>query len=113
MDSSHDLNLVVLRGVLARDAQERTVLSGDRIVSYEITTRIDGVSVTVPVVLVDGPPLAAGVEVVVSGQVRRRFFRSGGTTQSRTEVSASSLTRASARKGVERVMESARSALGA
>jgi single-strand DNA-binding protein len=28
----------------------------------------------------------AGDEIVVVGRVRRRFFRSGGATQSRTEV---------------------------
>mgnify|MGYP003704667129 FL=1 len=46
---------------------------------------------SVPVVWFDpsSPPLLdAGSEVLVRGTVRRRFFRSGGGTQSRTEVLA-------------------------
>jgi single-strand DNA-binding protein len=33
-------------------------------------------------------PASPGSEVVVAGHVRRRFFRAGGVTQSRTEVVA-------------------------
>ena len=38
--------------------------------------------------MVDRDPVEPGAEVVVSGRVRRRFFRAGGVTQSRTEVVA-------------------------
>jgi single-strand DNA-binding protein len=39
------------------------------------------------------PPAAArswtaGTELIVTGRVRRRYFRAGGSTQSRTEVVA-------------------------
>jgi single-strand DNA-binding protein len=47
---------------------------------------------TVPVVWFDPPAAATALDiddtVVVVGRVRRRFFRSGGSTQSRTEVVA-------------------------
>jgi single-strand DNA-binding protein len=37
-------------------------------------------------------------QVVVTGSVRRRFFRSGGTTQSRTEVVASGVVEITRRR---------------
>jgi len=64
-------------------------------VQFDVSTRLDvgekATKVSVPVSWVDPPPkglepLEEGLEVVVVGTVRRRFFRSGGSTQSRTEV---------------------------
>jgi len=57
----------------------------------------------VPVVWLDGPgsaELEAGTEVVVVGSVRRRFFRTGGATASRTEVVATQVVPARQRKRV-------------
>jgi hypothetical protein len=49
-----------------------------------------------------------GDAVVAVGRVRRRFFRAGGVTQSRTEVVAASVvlprTAGRARSGVERAL---------
>jgi single-strand DNA-binding protein len=82
-------NVVVLRGVLSRDAISRELPSGDELMSYEVTTRGPGGTSTVPVSAPGtAPQLEAGTEVVVVGQVKRRYFRAGGTTQSRTEVVA-------------------------
>ncbi|MEA3077704.1 MAG: single-strand DNA-binding protein [Actinomycetota bacterium] len=89
------LNVVVVRGRLSRDAEERHLpSSGDRIVGLEVTVRRDGAekAESVPVVWRNAPAaavaLAAGDEVLVIGHVARRFFRAGGSTQSRTEVVA-------------------------
>jgi single-strand DNA-binding protein len=84
------LNVVVLRGTLSRDAVSRELPSGDALMSYEVTTRVDGGGTsTVPVSAAGtAPQLDAGTEVVVVGQVKRRYFRAGGITQSRTEVVA-------------------------
>jgi single-strand DNA-binding protein len=78
---------------LARPAEARVLPSGDRLVGFEVT--VDGPqgrAETVPVVWFDAPVSAvahdAGVEVVVVGRVRRRFFRASGATASRTEVVA-------------------------
>ncbi len=104
------LNLVILRGVLSGPPRVRTLVSGTALHSYEVTTRAGagtapaGTSqqppaVTVPVVWLDPsrpPKLGAGDEVVVVGRVRRRFFRSGGATRSRTEVEAAVVARATA-----------------
>lgn len=87
-------NVVVLRGRLARPAEERELPSGDRLVSIELTVRrSEGERAdSVPVVLFEAPASVAALdvddEVVVVGKVRRRFFRTPAGTQSRTEVVA-------------------------
>ena len=85
------MNVVVLRGTLSSDPITRTLTSGAVLVSLELTTIVDGASVSVPVAWFDPPSevtLSAGDALLVTGSVRRRFFRSGGLTQSRTEVVA-------------------------
>ncbi len=93
------MNVVALRGRLARPAEERLLPSGDRLVGYEVT--VDGPTgraETVPVVWFAAPAAGAWLDtdtaVVVVGRVRRRFFRAGGITQSRTEVVADVVLRA-------------------
>ena len=91
-------NLVVLRGVLSRDPEPRQLPSGDAVVAYDVTVRPESTSgepgraESVPVAWFSPPAgasgLSAGDDVVVVGRVRRRFFRAGGATSSRTEVVA-------------------------
>jgi single-strand DNA-binding protein len=87
------MNVVVVRGTLSRAPRARTLPSGDELVALEVTVRPDrGPAESVNVAWFDPPASAAaldeGSEVVVTGRVRRRFFRSGGATASRTEVVA-------------------------
>jgi single-strand DNA-binding protein len=104
-------NVVVLIGRLARPAQSRQLPSGDVLVEYQLTVpRAGQRAENVPVVW-ERPPASAGdhdvdAEVVVVGRVRRRFFRSGGRTESRTEVVADVVVPA-------RQAKRARAALGA
>jgi single-strand DNA-binding protein len=93
------VNVSVLRGSLSRQPEVREWPSGDRLVTYEVTVRPDGGKAeTVPVAWPEAPPSAerfvAGDEVVVVGRVRRRFFKAGGSTGSRTEVVAASVLKA-------------------
>jgi single-strand DNA-binding protein len=86
-------NLTILVGVLTRDAELRTLPSGDHVVSLELSVRPEGAPAeSVPVAWPGAPTRAAswtaGEELLVTGRVRRRFFRAGGSTQSRTEVVA-------------------------
>ncbi len=86
------MNIVVLQGTLSRPPEIRSTPNGD-VISYEVTTRPEeGPAVTAPVAWFEPPKAAYALEqgdsVTVVGQVRRRFFRSGGSTQSRTEVVA-------------------------
>ncbi len=94
----HDvgLNVVMLRGRLSRPAELRVLPSGDRLVALELSVPQAGVrNESVPVVWHDAPAMAETLDVnqavMVLGRVRRRFFRAGGSTQSRTEVVAESV----------------------
>ncbi|HEX6476125.1 MAG TPA: single-stranded DNA-binding protein [Acidimicrobiales bacterium] len=86
-------NVVVVAGRLSRPAEQRVLPSGERLVAVQVTVdRTGDRAETVPVVWFDAPASAAALDVeeavVVVGRVRRRFFRTGGSTQSRTEVVA-------------------------
>ena len=109
-------NLVVLIGRLARPAEARELPSGDRLVAYEVTVERPGERAeTVPVVWTGAPPSAGDHDVdapvVVVGRVRRRFFRAGGATQSRTEVVADVVVGANQAKRVAAALERARAHL--
>ena len=87
------MNVVVLAGRLSTPPAERVLQSGTRLLSLQVTTEsVEARADTVPVAWFD-PTAGAldmqeGDEVVVVGRVRRRFFRAGTATQSRTEVVA-------------------------
>lgn len=113
LDTGTVLNVVVLAGRLTRPAAARTLASGERLVAYEVTAGGDErASGSVPVVW-PNPPAAAegldvGVAVVVVGRVRRRFFKAGGATQSRTEVVAEVVVPARQAKRAAAAVERAR-----
>lgn len=89
-------NVVVLRGTVTSGPERRTLADGRTVVQLDVTTAHVGPDGradrrAVPVSWSDPAesslaPIAVGVEVVVVGSVRRRFFRAGGATRSRTEV---------------------------
>src|SRR5947209_1941556 len=105
------MNIVVLQGKLSRAPEERP-LRESVLAMYEVTTRAEeGPAVTAPVVWFD-PPAAAwkfdsGDDVTVVGEVRRRFFRSNGRTESRTEVVARTVVPTRRTAQVRRALEDA------
>jgi single-strand DNA-binding protein len=106
------MNSVVLTGTLSRPPEIRVLPSGACVASLELTTRNgDDPAFTVPVAVHDPSPSVqafhAGAELVVTGQVRRRFFRSGGVTQSRTEVVAHKVVPAHHHRRVSAAVERA------
>ena len=106
------MNIVVVKGVLSRAPEVRELPSGDRRGQFEVTVRDpERPTASVPVAWFDPPErvlaLAAGAEVVVTGEVRRRFFRAGGRTASRTEVVATAVVPVGRRARVERVVAAA------
>jgi single-strand DNA-binding protein len=110
------INLVVVAGVLARPARDVELPSGSRLLSLEVTVRRrEGPAEPVPVAWFDAPAWATaldqGTDVVVLGRVRRRFFRAGGTTQSRPEVVAERVVRGGARTRVRALLDEAAAAL--
>ena len=85
---------------------------GDRIVGFDLTVRPEGAPPdTVPIrwesPLAWAMSLAVGEEVLVTGRVRRRFFRAGGGTQSRTEVLAEVVVRVKAGRRGRRAVDDA------
>lgn len=88
-------NVAVLHGACSSPAEVRTLPSGTVIAQLQVTTRVDGRSISVPV-MVPQPrawveQLDAGDAIVVVGSVRRRFFRAAGATASRVEVEAAAV----------------------
>jgi len=115
------LNLVVLWGVLSSPPQARELPSGSVVTTFQVTVRSDdGPADTVAVSWWDPPAradaLEAGTEVVVAGRLRRRFYRAGAVTQSRTEVVAEAVIparrRKQARAAIARAQERLAAALG-
>jgi single-strand DNA-binding protein len=110
-DQSLVRNLVVLRGTLVAVARLRELPSGSAVAQFDITTRDDTGTQSVPVAWFDPPPtvtdLEAGAELVVVGSVRRRFFRAGGATQSRTEVVATKVVPTRRGRDVRRALDAA------
>src|SRR5690606_35463661 len=90
------MNVVIIEGTLSRDPEARTLASGSTLLACEVTVRDPAQPTeTVPTAWFDPPRSAAslreGTEVTVTGRVRRRFFRAGGATASRTEVVAATV----------------------
>jgi single-strand DNA-binding protein len=100
-------NLVVIRGVVVNEPRIRELPAGVVVTQLDVTTRSEGLTASVPVSVygrtVDA---AAGDVVVVAGHVNRRFFRAGGTTQSRTELVADDVVRTSRKRAVEKMIAS-------
>lgn len=109
----NSINVVALAGRLSRPAERRVLPSGEDVVSYEITTagRGNERTDTVPVIWFSAPASASVLDVddqvVVVGRVRRRFFRAGGSTQSRTEVVADAVVPARNRRRVRAALDAA------
>ena len=100
-------NLVVLVGTLSSAPRLRDLPSGTTLASIEVTTAATPRE-SVPVSVFDPPATVANLDegdsIVLVGRVRRRFYRAGGTTQSRTEVVAERVARTRASRSVGRVV---------
>ena len=84
-------NVAVVIGTLSSEPRITELPSGDTIVNYEVSTETPDGRLSVPVQMAVGgrlPALKADDTVVAIGPVRRRFFRAGGATMSRTELVA-------------------------
>jgi single-strand DNA-binding protein len=102
-------NLAVIRGRVTSEPSARGLPAGGIVVQFDVVTRVEAggraVNVSVPIAWNDPAesaraPITSGTEIVVVGTVRRRFFRVGGATQSRTEVVADTVLPTRRRKPV-------------
>src|SRR5829696_10387895 len=103
------MNVCIIQGRITRPPEQRVAGDGRSLVTYEVAVeRAEGSAESVPVVWEGAPAVAVDldvdVEVVVAGRVRRRWFRSGGATQSRTEVVAEGVVPRRAIKRVARLV---------
>jgi single-strand DNA-binding protein len=116
IDPTTTCNVTVIRGTVHAEPHQRDLPAGGMVAQFDLTTRLiaDGreSSVSVPVAWNDPTPADLGVvvpgaELVVVGTVRRRFFRVGGATQSRTEVVADAVVPTRRRKQVAAALRGA------
>lgn len=90
------VNVVVLAGTVAAEPVMRSMPSGDVVTEFRLSTPADGQRLLpLPVVAwhnaVDVPAFDKGDDLLVSGQLVRRFYRSGAGARSMTEVVATSV----------------------
>ena len=109
-------NIAVIRGTVQREPSLRTLPTGTVVAQFDLAAEFDAgdrvATVAVPVAWHDPTTaqldlLTAASDVVVVGTVRRRFFRAGGATQSRTEVVADVVIPVRRRKQAARALAAA------
>lgn len=109
------MNIVILTGQLSSAPRCTELPSGTIRWNLEVSCPVpDGRVLGVPVSWEGSVPDSwdTSTPVVVCGVVRRRFFRAGGTTQSRTEVEAASIVEVTRRRPAEAAVARAVRALG-
>ncbi len=110
------INTVVVAGTITSDPTIRELKTGTVVVQFDLNTPVDGDNISVPIAWHDPTPaqqstIVSGNHLVVVGTVRRRFFRVGGQTQSRTEVIAETVIPARRAKSVRSAIASVAEAL--
>jgi single-strand DNA-binding protein len=111
------MNVVVLSGRLLSDPVARELPGGEVVWSFDVGADITGAdppcSHAVPVSWSGegADAWAKGTPVVVVGVARRRFFRVGGSTQSRTEILAERVVTVTTRRRLDRALAVAVTAL--
>src|SRR3712207_1172553 len=112
------MNIVVLSGRLLSDPTARELPSGEVVWSLDLAADVTAAEppcwMPVPIAWSgDGAEAwAKGTELAVLGIVRRRFFRAGGGTQSRTEVVAERIVEVTKRRPLERALAGVLVAVG-
>lgn len=91
-DAGSDRTVTVIDGVVRGSPLARSTASGE-VLEIDVVSRMDGRAQACTVIIdtveaLLGEDLCDGVELLVVGSTRRRFFRSGGQTVTRTEVVA-------------------------
>lgn len=114
--ADNGLNLVVLRGRVSTPPVLRVLPSGSRLVTLALRVPTgDATQTSVPVAVWEPAEWVVTCEpddeVVVTGTVRRRFFRTGGVTGSRVEVQAVAIGRGGDRRRRAAVARRARTEL--
>jgi len=99
--ASTSVNIAIVRGQLSTEVNVSALPAGGTVHNFEVKTGTGRERFVVPVAWHDPtrpPRLRVGDDVVVIGAVRRRWFRAGGGSQSRTEVVARVVGKAGSRR---------------
>ncbi len=114
------INLAVLLGTLSKTPEPRLLADGSTVWELDLSIRQEGhPTATVPVSWATPPSgvepgsWSSGDELLVVGAVRRRFYRAGGATVSRTDVLADAVVPARQRKRAATVLADALEVLSA
>ena len=111
-DHGADINLAVIVGEVARDATRVDTGDGRVFTNFDVVSRAGGVRSVVPVTFEGHMEIAAGDQVAVTGFVNKRFFASGATMVSRTDVRAGRITVIRRRDQVSRFVAGVIKSLG-
>ncbi|MEM7437251.1 MAG: hypothetical protein AAF436_19005 [Myxococcota bacterium] len=103
-------NRALIVGELVTEPDWRTLPGGTEIFAFGLTVRqADAQTTSVPLIWYDPPRRVRqwklGMRIAATGPVVRRFYRAGGVTASRTEVTveqAEVVSRAGARRVIDR-----------
>jgi single-strand DNA-binding protein len=114
------LNLAVVIGKLTKEPQTRSLPTGVPTTTFDLQVPVgERDNQTVPISQfptpegdVQSPSWPVGEQLVVVGRVRRRFFRAGGTTQSRTEIVAQYVAPLQDKDAVDAFLVQAERAIG-
>lgn len=100
-------NKVVLIGEVTSPVVSRELADGSVVSTFDVMTETEWGRSSVPV-SIEGVPavVVVGVSVCVVGYVRRRFFRSGQSVTSRTEVVAHVISPSRRKATVKKLLSS-------
>lgn len=104
-----ELNIAAALGTITNDPVVRELPSGSALLSMSVTVRSStSASTSLPIVWFDPPAkaqrLKKGDHVLAVGRLSRRFFRAGGSTQSRTELVAERIETTRAKVACRRML---------
>jgi single-strand DNA-binding protein len=110
-EQTRQVNLAIVCGPCSSVPELRVLESGTRVASLSVRVPVGEQATSVPVTVWDPPAwieaLDAGDEVIVVGQVRRRFYSRPGGVGSRVDLEAVTIARARDRRRVEAALRRA------
>jgi hypothetical protein len=108
---STPVNLAIVCGPCSAAPELRVLESGTRVASLSVRVPAGEQATSVPVTVWDPPgwieALDAGDEVIVVGQIRRRFYSRPGGVGSRVDLEAVTIARARDRRRVDAALRRA------
>lgn len=112
------MNLCVLRGVVVGDPRIRDLASGETALTFDVQTTVEGRSQpSVPVEWTGPaakmPKMTSEASVAVVGSVARRFYRSGGSIQTRVYVKPAKIVVKQNKRQIAAIVDALTASLGA